>query len=155
MLKRKSHTMDTAFALVLFAVFAVSAILLVLLGAGIYGRIGEKLNKMDAPVLLSYVTEKLRSCENEAAISIEDGESLILKETIEGKTYETWIYRENGYLKETLMPEGNPPIENAGNKIAPIQEFSVREISDTWLEITVTDDFGKCLSRYYAVDSLG
>lgn len=144
--KQKHHSVDALFALVLFAVFAVSAMLLVLLGAGVYGRIGEKMNKMDAPMVLAYVTEKLRSSEGEA---LEDGQTLLLKETIEGETYVTWLYVEDGYLKESLMPEGKQPVENAGTPIAPVQEFQVEKVTDTLLRITVTDDFGAYQERYY------
>lgn len=147
MQRHKKHSIDTAFALVLFAVFAVCAMLLVLLGAGIYGRIGEKMNKMDAPVILSYVTEKLRSCEFTPVI--EADQKLLLKETIEEGDYITWIYEEDGYLKEMLLPEGKSPIQNAGNKIAPIEAFGVEMASDKLLRITVTDDFGKSQVRYY------
>lgn len=148
MLKQKKHSIETVFALVLFAVFTVSAVLLVLLGANIYGRIGAQLNKMDSTVILSYVTEKLRNCEQE--ITVKDTDKLLLREEQEGKEYCTWIYVEDGYLKETLMPEGKTPIQNAGNKIAPIQNFEVIFSSEDLLKIMVTDDFGDDQIRYFA-----
>lgn len=148
MLKQKKHSIETVFALVLFAVFTVSAVLLVLLGANIYGRIGAQLNKMDSTVILSYVTEKLRNCEQE--ITVKDTDKLLLREDQEGKEYCTWIYVEDGYLKETLMPEGKTPIQNAGNKIALIRNFEVIFSSEDLLKIMVTDDFGDDQIRYFA-----
>lgn len=148
MLKQKKHSIETVFALVLFAVFTVSAVLLVLLGANIYGRIGAQLNKMDSTVILSYVTEKLRNCEQE--ITVKDTDKLLLREEQEGKEYCTWIYVEDGYLKETLMPEGKTPIQNAGNKIALIRNFEVIFSSEDLLKIMVTDDFGDDQIRYFA-----
>lgn len=148
MLKQKRHSIDTVFALVLFAVFTVSAVLLVLLGAKIYGRIGAQLNKMDSTVILSYVTEKLRS--SEAEIELQDADTLLLGENLEGKSYNTWIYVEDGYLKEILLPEGKLPIENAGNKIAPVRDFKVSFVTEELLQISVTDGFGSEQIRLFA-----
>ena len=147
-MKRRNHTIDGAFALALFAVFAVCAMLLVLLGARVYGKIASNVNEMDAPMVLSYVTEKLRSSDASAVLVGEGGELLLQKETASG-SYVTWIYVEDGYLKETLMPEGKEPIPNAGTVVAPVQKISAEMTAEMLLEISVTDFNGDSLVRYF------
>lgn len=146
---RERHSMDMVFALVLFAVFAISSMLLVLLGAGVYGRVAQGMNKVDTPVMLSYITEKLRCSEGKEAVTVLDGSRLLLQEETESGSYVTWIYVEDGYLKETFMPEGREPVENAGSVIGAVQEFEIREVTERMLEISVTDDTGASQVRYY------
>lgn len=147
--RSEEHTLDILFALILFAVFTICAVLLVLLGARIYGRIGADTNKMDAPVILSYLTEKLRSCETAEQILAEEDQLGIL-EMIEGKEYVTWIYKEEGYLKETLCSREQEIVQNSGTKIAPIRQFSVQWTEEDFLEFCVEDDQGTRLSRGFS-----
>ena len=146
----RNHVIDGAFALALFGIFAVCAMLLILLGARVYEKVSSNMNKMDAPVILSYVTEKLRSCNDVSEVALEaDGHQLILKEDTLNGDYETWIYVEDGCLKEALIQEGREPIANAGNVIAPVQEFLVNMTTQKMLMIQVKDAEGNLQIRYF------
>lgn len=148
-MERYRHSIDTVFAWLLFAVFAVSAVLLVLLGARIYAKAAADMNTVDTPVILSYLTEKLRGCAgSEAVLEAEDDRLVLKARDLEGE-YATWIYVEDGCLKETLMPVGREPIAGAGSIIARVQEFSVEEDGRGMLLFQVTDDEGQQGSRYY------
>ena len=149
--RQKTHVMDEAFTLLLFAVFAVCAMLLVLLGAGVYSRVASGMNEMDAPVILSYVTEKLRGCGIWEQISLGENGELFLKEKIEDQDYVTWIYVEDECLREALLPEGRNPIEGAGTRIAPVLDFKVEMMSKGVLQISVKDQSGTELTRCFAV----
>lgn len=147
---RRKHSFDIVFALLLFAGFAACSMLLVLLGAKIYGRTAEKMNTVDAPVILAYLTEKLRCCDGESAVSVGEDGSLQIKKTMEGKEYVTWIYTENGSLKETLIEKGKKPIANAGTEIGRINSFKAELIQEHMLQFRVTDSRGQSGSRCYA-----
>lgn len=148
-MKRQRHSIDFVFALVLFAGFAVCAMLLVLLGARIYGRTAQNMNTVDTPVFLSYFTEKLRSSQGLEAVSVGEDGSLQIRQDLESGVYVTWIYTEDGSLKETVMPQGQEPLEGAGTVIGEIQEFSPEFVSEDLLEIEVTDQLGQTGRRYY------
>ena len=70
---RYRHSMDVIFAWLLFAVFAASSVLLVLLGVRIYAGAASGLNQTDSTVLLSYLTEKLRTCPDRDAVLLAGG----------------------------------------------------------------------------------
>lgn len=152
----EGHSIDTVFALILFSVFGLCSVLLVLLGAGIYGRSAEEMNRIDTPVILSYLTEKLRSCGQQDGIVLEQTgtgqDRMLLSEHDAKGEYVTWIYVENGSLKEALMPKGREPIENGGNEIARVQLFEVGELPGGLLEMKVTDGAGQTGFRYYKLE---
>ena len=147
---RYRHSMDVIFAWLLFAVFAASSVLLVLLGVRIYAGAASGLNQTDSTVLLSYLTEKLRTCPDRDAVLLAEGDRLVLVpgETAEG--YAVWIYREEGYLKESLVPAGEEPIEGAGSRIGAAQDFRAEETPEGLLLFSVTDQEGQTGSRYFA-----
>lgn len=148
-MKRQRHSIDLVFALVLFAGFAVCAMLLVLLGARIYSRTAQTMNTVDTPVFLSYLTEKLRSSDSAEAVSVGEDGSLRIEQELEEGVYVTWIYVEDGSLKETLMPQGQPPLAGAGTVIGQISTFRPEFLSENLLKIEVMDQLGKTGCRYY------
>ncbi|MDD2958994.1 MAG: DUF4860 domain-containing protein [Lachnospiraceae bacterium] len=151
-MRRQEHSMDTVFALTLFALFAVSSMLLILLGTRVYGRIAGKMKDVDAPVILSYLTEKLRRYDSEEQIRLLDGNRLLLQEEGENGTYVTWIYTEDGYLKESLLAEGKEPVENAGTVIGAVRDFAVSFSSDQLIQLSVTDGNGDTGERWYYME---
>ena len=148
-MRQERHSIDTVFALLLFAVFAVSSMLLVLAGIKVYGRAADQMRQTDAPVMLSYLTEKLRGSEGGSRVSLDGTDSLLIDETLDGKEYVTWIYVEEGALKECLMPQGRAPVAHAGTVIGKVQQFRIRQTEEGLLEIRITDDDGQTGIRYY------
>lgn len=146
--------MDVVFALVLFAVFTVCAMLLTVLGARVYGRIASGVNEMDAPLILSYVTEKLRSCDASAVSAGENGELQIREQTQNG-VYVTWIYVEEGRLKEVFLPEARQPSAEIGTVVAEAEEFQAEECREHFWKISVTDSDGAHLERYFMMRACG
>lgn len=146
---KKEHSIDMAFVLVVFAVFAVCSMLLVLLGAGVYGRIGEKANQMDGNTILSYVTEKLRGCGSRGSITLEGEGAILLEADTEAGGYVTWLYVEDGVLKEALLEQGKEPLPNTGARIAELQSFQTEEEAPGLLKISVTDKQGETGIRYF------
>lgn len=148
-MRQQKHSIDFVFALVLFAGFAVCTMLLVLLGARVYGRTARNMNTVDTPVFLSYFTEKLRGSDGAGAVAVGADGSLQIRQELEGGVYVTWIYTEDGSLKETVMPQGREPLAGAGTVIGQIREFSPEFVSEDLLEIEVTDQLGQTGCRYY------
>lgn len=152
---RYRHSMDTVFAWLLFAMFAALSVLLVLLGARIYAKSASDLNAVDTPVILSYLTEKMRGCRELEEIRIQEGNCLVLPADTPEGGYVTWIYVEDGCLKEALMPLGREPVAGAGSVIAQVQEFELKELENGLLRFQVVDQTGSEGYRYYAISSQG
>lgn len=137
------HIVDTLFVLTLFAVFAVCSMLLIAFGANIYQK---TINNVDEHFNLStsvtYVSEKLRHGDDSGAIDVipfGDSNAFRISTTIDGITYYTYIYQNDGYLKELYTKSDNSLGPNAGQKLLPISEFVISEQSDGLYSYTITD----------------
>lgn len=107
---KKTHTIDTVFALVLFCVFTVSVLLVLMSGATSYKSIqGNSQSNFQDRTCISYIDAKIKHYDNiENNISIDeiDGlKALKLIEEIDGVKYNTFIYLYEGMIKEIFCDE--------------------------------------------------
>ena len=59
--RQQRHIIDVLFVLALFGIFALSAIFLITIGADIYGKTMNNMERnFDARTALAYITEKVR-----------------------------------------------------------------------------------------------
>jgi len=99
-----NHTIDVVFVLTLACLFAASILMVLMLGANIYGNIQETSEaQFSEKVSLSYIKTKVHS--NDIAGGVRTGEfggvsALYLDSEIDGETFSTIIYSYNGWLKE-------------------------------------------------------
>ncbi|NLB29111.1 MAG: DUF4860 domain-containing protein [Clostridiales bacterium] len=104
-MKRYVHTADAIFALILFAAFAVSILMVLTAGARSYQNVRSSVEaRHSETTCVSYIVMKLRHYDD-AACTVELGElegtpALLLRETIEGEDYVTAIYYHDGYVRE-------------------------------------------------------
>lgn len=149
---RRRHTIDVVFLLTLFLVFTISAFMLVTLGAGIYRKtVNHMENNYELRTSFSYVTEKLRQADRAGAVQIGsfDGQpALMLSQTINDDVYITYLYEDNGYLKELFAKSGNSLSREAGQNILPIQAISLELISDSLYRFTLTEKNGTITMLY-------
>ena len=95
-MKRKAHSVEILFMLVLFSIFAIMSVMLIFIGANVYGKIIEtqEINGNNR-MILSYITNKIRTCQSDNGIFIEnkDGTEVLVITTGEGDAvYETLIF---------------------------------------------------------------
>lgn len=126
----QKHNIESAFVLVLFAVFAVAVVAVLALGANNYKSMVERDNNAyNERIITSYVSAQIRNNDTLDAIAIggfqspdkEDGvQTLHLYEEIEGMRYDTRIYYYKGKLYELfssteseLKPEDGVAIMDA------------------------------------------
>ena len=104
-MERQRHMTDQMFLVILFAVFAVCAFSLSMIGANIYSHTASVMNEdYEERINISYVTEK-----------------------INGKKYNTYLYQEKGALRELMVREGLDTTTMQGEKIVAAKDFSVIE----------------------------
>ena len=145
-MKRKienRHMIDILFVITLFCLFAVCAILLIAVGAKVYQNTIDNMDShFTSNTSISYITEKIRQNDSAGNITLcEFGgqDALLLKETIDGEAYCTYIYSYGGYLKELFTLEKLALDPSAGQNILAVQEFHIRSIADSLYEITIVD----------------
>jgi len=127
---KKQHTIDIIFVLSLFCAFAVLALFVVVLGANVYKGISADMTRnFDARTSVAYLSEKIRQNDVQGGISVENvngADALVLRREADGKTYETWVYVQDGWLSEVTVAQGTDVAQVGGE---PVMELSSMEIS--------------------------
>lgn len=140
--KRINHTSDWIFTITLFSIFLISGVLLVLFGANVSQKTaGEAAGSRQIRTSLSYITEKIRQCDHQDSVSVfeKNGISaLALHSDYNGLGYTTYIYCDDGYLKELFTREDLPFEAAAGNKITPVQRFDI-QCTRSLIKLSITD----------------
>ncbi len=157
MKRETSVQTEKALTLILFAVLAVSMILVLLTGAGVYRRLTkrgqESFYKRTVPL---YIATKVRQADCTGAVTTEqrDGmDVLLLKEQIDGEEYVTRIYCYEGYVYELFAAEAVNFDPLAGERIAKAlqAEFS---LENGCLYVTVTGEDGEMTEQRLTLRSM-
>lgn len=149
------HTVDMLFVLTLFCVFAVSASLLIALGANIYQSTITDMNKhYTLSTASAFITEKVHQHDEAGSVTLGkvDGKNaLVLTETYGENVYYDYIYVYDGYVRELLIGKDATPMPESGQKILQIKKFSLEESSDNSIIMRMIDNDGNMLSKtiYY------
>ncbi len=141
--RQKNFMVDFIFTLSLFGVFAVSALLVVVIGAGVY-RSTVSLQESNAVhrTSLAYVAEKIRQGDESGSIragEIEGEPALILTSVYGGESYSTYIYSYEGKLRELFAKSSSVPSLIAGQAITEVSAFEIEEAKDGLYRIAVSD----------------
>lgn len=161
----RSFIVDVLFVLGLFGVFAVSAFILITIGADVYQHtVQDMTSNYETRTAVSYITEKVRqndavTGDTEPCVSIctiEDIPALKLSRKIDNGTYFTYLYLYNGYLKELFISQytdlGGSALE-AGTNIMQLKDFQITEQGSNLLNIKVTTPHGNPHSFFISTHS--
>lgn len=137
MRKTAGRTAGILPALLAFAVFGVSAMLLTLLGVKAYRKTVEQMEEGSSlRSALFYLANRIHSGDKagEVELVIKDGtELLCFTETVDGSVYQTWVYAFDGWLREFATVEGNDGFDpSGGEKIAAVSDFSMKKEGKTF-----------------------
>lgn len=149
-MKQERHfVVDILFVLALFGVFAVSALVLVTIGADIYQHTVNDMNtNYDSRTAIAYITEKIRQSDcvlsdGTPAVSIgtlEQTPALILTDELDGEYYCTYLYLHDGWLRELYMRQGaylGDNMEDAGKNILELESLSYEQATPNLLRVTM------------------
>ena len=142
-LKSISHQADSFFVMLLFFLFALTAFILVLIGVKVR-------------TVTSYLREKVRQNDSDAAISVETingTKALCLKNTINDIVYNTFIYYYGGSLRELYVQDGSSYSLDSGQRIVEIGGLDMAETTDKMITVTITDTSGGTTDTYCSVNS--
>lgn len=144
------HSIDTIFAIFLFGLFFVFLLLILLFSAKAYRSASEgNQRNHNLYTASSYVTAKFRQHDDNDQIRIQtfdpsmglavSGSVLCMEDTIDQKTYVTYIYLSDNCLKELFTMTDQTPDFTMGTKIADLQDFTVTKDKNGFYEICLTD----------------
>ena len=142
-----SHKVDTVFTLILFGVFAVSVLLVLLAGAGVYQDIAARMERQyEERTCLSYLDAKVRHYDAAGQVVVEmldECQALALYEEIEGVRYKTLIYCYDGYVRELFFEDGLAFQAEDGQRVLLAQDLSFRWAQTNLLQIVCTTAGGE------------
>jgi len=121
-------------------VFAISALLVTSSGLQVYYGIQQQTDAIyQTRTGISYLTTKLRQVTGEDTLRIENN-GLVIGQTINGQSYETHIYLQDGVLRESFIRAGDSP--GMGTPITRAQGFTIANEAPGLITFTITDDRG-------------
>lgn len=146
----KKHSIDVLFSFSLFCIFTICSSMVVIIGIKVYQEtVAQMQDTHSTRTALAYVTEKLKQHDTAGGVLLSEiqGETaLIMKDTINNETYLTYIYPEDDGLYELSVKEGTDVTKNMGNKIIEVQNFSIKDRENGFLECSASDHNGKTMS---------
>lgn len=90
-------------------------------------------NNYSLRVTLQYISNKAKANQNKGAVSIgklNDKESLIITENIDGRVFKTYVYENNGKLYELFIEDNTKVDLSWGVEISDIENFELKKLSD-------------------------
>jgi len=152
--KLQIHTdrgvLDLLFILILLFIFAVSSLVIVMIGANAYKSVVNDMQaNFDLRIPLSYISTKVQQHDETNAIHLLEKEGtdvLVLESTADSTSYETWIYVYDHQLYEVLLEKGQTMDLSSGMAILAVSGLDLKMTDSSLLEITSYDNTGKTLS---------
>lgn len=156
---RRTYSVDFFVMLVVFLIYAGAMLLLVYMGTGVYRSVTSQMERhYSTRTAQAYITEKIRQNDSGRSISAEEFEgksALVFRENVGEKVYVTYIYEDDGQLKELLTRENSQVSLDGGTSLLDLQEFQVRELEDGGFSICLTEKEGNSREFIVYQDSEG
>lgn len=154
---RRSNKIDSIFVIALFTVFAITAFLLILIGAKQYKHTANSMDaNYESRTISSYLTEKIRQNDSTDTISIcelEGTPALALKTIENDVTYVTYIYYYNEALREIMVTADSIFSLESGQEIIKTGGFYPEFKEDDLLKINITTTDGNSMQLYLTLHS--
>ncbi len=145
-MQKQKHIVDIMFVVALFALYTVCILIISIIGINLYTR-GVEISQENYSVRTSvlYLTEKTRQSNAVGSVSVRElfgNSALVLTQTIGERTYENWIYLEEGYLTEVLVVQGAQVAARTGQNIMPLAAMQLEIDENSMLLITTQSEDG-------------
>ena len=155
--KREKSIVDTIFVFMIFGILMLCALFVVLFGAKIYKKTAHDMDvNFNSRTALSYVTEKVHQHDRKdcVEVTITNGQPVLkLKQFVNGDEYCTWLYYDEGYLKELTAKGEVGLIKGAGVNILKVNEFKADKLSDSLYRFNIRDEYNNNTEFYVSIYS--
>lgn len=142
MQKEREHSIDFVFVLILFCCFAASAFCVISIGSRVYTKTVEVMEKnYQQNTAMDYLKEKVRQNMADGQVEVKEMDGicvLCIYEEIETAQYTTYIWVEDGYLREQYVRNEQGFQHQSGEKIMEMDALTFAmeeqklEIESTW-----------------------
>ena len=127
-MKERNSPITEVLALLNLTVFALCVLLVLLTGARIYRNLVDRGQEVyEQRTALQYLTTRVRQAETVEIGNLEGCEALILKETLEGETYTTYVYCYDGWLRELYTVAGAKLPPQAGEALLEGENLDLKQ----------------------------
>ena len=146
---KKKHSINIVFTILLFGVFAFTAVFVAVMGVSVYANSAEKLQaNFDTRTSLVYLSEKIRTNPGNYRVGeIEDNDALVLTEEVGGVFYETWIFVTDDRLRELTIIQGNAVLPATAQQIMDLKSLKA-VLKDGGVELSVETIAGERSSTF-------
>ena len=155
--KKQSGGAEKMFPAILFFAFLMCSIVTILIGSRVYENIRTRNdNSFFTDTALAYITNKIRQNDTAGSISVRDVDGtsvLILTSGNDDNKYETWIYSDNGIMKELFTKAESGLSTESGLEIMECGDLSFsiqKEKDDSILIILISNSSGTAEARILA-----
>lgn len=131
--------------LAILGVFAVGSLVLCNVGIRVYKNIVVNNNEnFKQRTSLLYMATKIRQYDRADAVSMKeiDGTNVLVLQEPDNTEYETYIYFQDGVIKELLTEKANPAELNAGLKVVEVADFQMSMSENNQLHMASVDAEG-------------
>jgi len=130
--KVRNQRIDTIFVLLIFCIFAVSVLMVLMLGASTYKNITEiSRDGLDERAALSYIRTKAKNNDTDGGISIGTFRglpALYFDEEVDSTPYRTMIYHFDGWVYELFSELGLDFLPEDGVRIIKTDDLFFEEL---------------------------
>ena len=136
----RGRSIDTIFVLIVFSTFAISVLIVLMLGANIYRNINENSREDEAEqTALSYIWTKAKNFDNADSIRVDTfngNPALYIREHFGGTEFNTIIYHYDGWLYELFSEAALTFSPTDGIRIVKVDDLSFEAIDDGLIRMT-------------------
>lgn len=139
-MREQKHETEMIFTVVTFLVYALALLMFASLSASVYHSVTERMEQHQAQrTAENYLREKIRQNDRSGAVSIgeiEGLQALKIEDSIDGKTYETYIYVQDGMLKELFISAEKEAKAEEGTALLGMSKIAFEEKENGYLAVT-------------------
>lgn len=157
-LRSTIQKMDTLFVLSLFALFASTTFVLIILGLRQYQTTTATMHHNDEiRTAVSYLREQIRQADCNSSISVNqfyDTSAITISSQSDNAFCYSYIYFYDGYLRELTVRDNSLPNPESGKKLIALNGLDFKDSSPDLIQVTLEDSNGNQLPLYLSVKSI-
>lgn len=141
-MQKKKHFIDILFIILLIGIFALSSVMLTILGVKAYRSSATDNSAQSANTAALFFAQKIRQCEDKSTIKIQKLQNtyaLTMKADSEKGAVITWLFVYDGYLRELTSIDSMSASAEFGQQILPMKAADFRIKNDNLLQVTLTE----------------
>ena len=154
---KQNHKIEIIFPIMLLFIFAISALVVTLFATRVYEKtVNNTLRNDSARTAVAYVTEKIHQNDVSSAIELRDiggSQALCINKTANGKEYVSYIYFDDGRLKELYASRDMDVNKSLGTEICELKSFSINSAGNSLYRINCEDANGNTYSSVVGIRS--